>query len=329
MNDPNMVIRKEQPVFYFIGVTTSQSAMVKIFPEWVSALGRPEVVMEGVDLKIHDHPENYRRAVALIKYDPLSLGALVTTHKIDLFEACKDLFDVLDPFAQTMGEVTGISKGPDGLYGHAVDAVSCGLSIDRLLGEDYFGKSGGDVLCFGAGGAATAALWHLAHKASPSDRPTRFIVVDRQLDRLIRLQGIMAEVPIANGESRDMEIAYVLNDDPHENDKLLADLPKGSLVINATGMGKDTPGSPISPTGVFPRDGLAWDFNYRGELDFLRQALAQQKERGLRVEDGWTYFLFGWTIVIGHVLHLEIDTAQFQKIAQIAAKYAPRRLLSA
>jgi hypothetical protein len=33
-------------------------------------LGRKEVVIEGVDCKIHDQPEAYRKAVAQIKNDP-------------------------------------------------------------------------------------------------------------------------------------------------------------------------------------------------------------------------------------------------------------------
>jgi shikimate dehydrogenase len=66
--------------------------------------------MEGIDLKIHDSVEAYRAPVAQIKYDELSLGALVTTHKIDLFEAARDLFDYTDPYAQICGEVSCISK---------------------------------------------------------------------------------------------------------------------------------------------------------------------------------------------------------------------------
>jgi len=44
-----------------------------------------------------NEPEAYCKAVAQIKYDPLSLGALVTTHKIDLLTAARDMFDYLDP----------------------------------------------------------------------------------------------------------------------------------------------------------------------------------------------------------------------------------------
>ena len=49
------------------------------------------------------------------------------------------------------------------------------------------------------------------------------------------------------------------------------------MVVNATGLGKDSPGSPISDAATFPNGGIAWDFNYRGELLFLEQALSQKK----------------------------------------------------
>ena len=72
---------------------------MKVFPLWMKELGCPEIVIEGIDHPMHDDPENYRRSVAQIKYDPLSLGALVTTHKIALLEAARDMFDYLDPNA--------------------------------------------------------------------------------------------------------------------------------------------------------------------------------------------------------------------------------------
>src|SRR5512140_616880 len=104
------VTTKDRPTFYFIGVTTGKSSIRKVFPLWAEALGRPEVVLEGVDLKLHDRPEAYREAVAQIKYDPLSLGGLVTTHKLDVIAAARDLFDYLDPYAELCEEVSCISK---------------------------------------------------------------------------------------------------------------------------------------------------------------------------------------------------------------------------
>src|SRR5438034_166077 len=87
----------------------------------------------------------------------------------------------------------------------------------------------------------------------------------------------------------DAEVRYVDNSDPEVNDRLLAELHPGALVINATGMGKDTPGSPITDAAEFPRGAHVWELNYRGELEFLHQAQRQAQTRGLRVEDGWRY----------------------------------------
>ena len=71
-----------RPTMYFIGVTTGSSSIMKVFPEWVKELGI-DTEIKGIDIAIHEKPEVYREVVDFIKHDPLSLGALVTTHKID------------------------------------------------------------------------------------------------------------------------------------------------------------------------------------------------------------------------------------------------------
>ncbi|MEO8411054.1 MAG: hypothetical protein ABI478_10820, partial [Propionivibrio sp.] len=95
----------------------------------------------------------------------------------------------------------------------------------------------------------------------------------------------------------------------------------GALVINATGLGKDAPGSPLTNATVFPERAVVWDLNYRGQLVFLDQARRQAEARELQVEDGWTYFIYGWTRVIAEVFHVDIPTAGpgFESICQIAA----------
>jgi shikimate 5-dehydrogenase len=109
---------------------------------------------------------------------------------------------------------------------------------------------------------------------------------------------------------------------PGQAGTLLAQLPGGSLVVNATGAGKDTPGSPLADDAVFPPNGYAWEFNYRGELHFLAQARAQQATRGLHVEDGWRYFLHGWTSVIADVFACDLSPhgRLFDDLAGIAAE---------
>jgi shikimate dehydrogenase len=306
------IIARKKPTFYFIGVTTGQSSIMKIFPLWVKAIGHPDAVIQGVDLKLHDDAEAYRQAVAQIKYDPNSWGALITSHKISLYDAARDMFDYLDPYAHICGEVSSISKRNGSLEGHAKDPISAGLSLDAILGENYFGRTGGEVLCLGPGGSATAIALHLINKHNPGDQPRRFVVVGRTRGRLDRLEKML------QGLQTDIKFEFFCHEDPERNDALMAGMPDGSLVINATGMGKDLPGSPITDKGLFPMNGIAWELNYRGELDFLHQALAQSETRHVRVEDGWLYFLHGWTQGISQVFHQDITSEQFERLAAIA-----------
>lgn len=307
------IVPHSRPTFYFVGVTTGKSSINKVFPLWMEVFGRPEIVLEGIDHKIHDDPAAYRATVAQIKYDDLSLGALVTTHKMDVYGAAGDMFDYLDPYAKTTHEISSISKRGPSLEGHAKDPITAGLSMDAIVGERYFERSGGHVICFGAGGSGLATLLHLINKPSPADRPARFVAVNRSPGKLDHMRDMV------RAYDTDIEIAYVQNVDPLVNDALMAALPDGSIVINATGMGKDTPGSPVSDAGLFPRNGIAWEFNYRGELDFMHQALRQRESRELRVEDGWVYFVHGWTQVIGQVLHVEITPELFAELDRVAS----------
>lgn len=66
--------------------------------------------------------------------------------------------------------------------------------------------------------------------------------------------------------------------------------------------------------------GVVWDLNYRGDLLFLDQARRQAAARQLQIEDGWTYFIYGWTRVIAEVFHVDIPTAgeAFDEICRIA-----------
>lgn len=302
------VVNKSVPTFYFVGVTTGKSSIMKVFPLWMKVLSREDVVMEGIDCKIHDDPEVYRNAVAQIKYDPLSLGALVTTHKIDLLTAARDMFDYLDPYALITGEVSSISKLEGRLEGHAKDPLTSGASLDAIIEKGYFGKTDGHVLCFGAGGSGVATLLHLINKKDKEDRPNKFTFVNRSQGRLDHAKKMVC------GLDTDIEIEYVCNSDPLINDTIMEKFPPYSIIINATGMGKDTPGSPITWEGKFPLNSISWEFNYRGELDFMHQSLAQVESRNVKVEDGWIYFVHGWTQVVAQVLHFDLTPALFDRL---------------
>ena len=307
-----------QPTLYFIGVTTTKSSIMKVFPAWARHLGLKDAVIRGIDFPLHADPAAYRAAVTFIKNDPLSLGALVTTHKIDLYKACRDLFDEVDPHARLMEETSCLSKRSGHLVCHAKDPISSGLALDGFLPERHFERTGAELFSIGAGGSTIALTWHLMQARRGADRPSRIIVSNRSAPRLEEIRRVHGEL------GTGVPVEYVLAPDPVDNDAVLASLKPGSLVINATGLGKDAPGSPLTDQGRFPQDGIAWDLNYRGDLVFLDQARAQEDARNLQIEDGWTYFIHGWTQVIAEVFHIDIPVSgpRFDEIGALAAKAA-------
>lgn len=302
------------PTFYFIGVTTAKSSIMKVFPKWAEHLGLGDVMMCGVDFAPHDRPERYQEMVAFLKSDALSLGALVTTHKLDLFDACRDQFDQIDPLATMMAETSCLSKRGGKLICHAKDPVSSGLSIDGFLPTNHFADTDAEVFSMGAGGSTIALTWHLMQARRGRDRPARIVVSNRSQPRLDHIRSIHEAL------ASDVQVEYVHAPSAEANDAILATMKPGSLIINATGLGKDAPGSPITHAAEFPDNGIIWELNYRGELIFLDQANAQAKARNLQVEDGWTYFIHGWTQVIAEVFDIVIPTSgpSFDEIAAIA-----------
>jgi shikimate 5-dehydrogenase len=115
-----------------------------------------------------------------------------------------------------------------------------------------------------------------------------------------------------------------LTTDPAEADALVTSAAPGSLLVNATGLGKDSPGSPLTDQVVFPEQAVVWDMNYRGQLEFLDQARRQEAARGLVVADGWRYFLHGWTEVISEVFQLPLGEERFASLDEIAARVTGR-----
>lgn len=301
-----------QPTMYFIGVTTTKSSIMKLFPVWAKALGLENAVLKGIDIEIHADPQVYRDVVEFIKNDELSLGALVTTHKIDLYHAAKDLFDYLDPYATMFGELSSISKKDGKLEGYAKDPISSGLAMEAFIPQNYWKDNGGELFVIGAGGSAIAICSYLLDPKNGENIPSKVVIANRSKPRLDEIERIVKEI------NPNVEVEYHLTPEPSQNDALLAGLKPHSLVINATGLGKDRPGSPLTDSCSFPKDSLVWELNYRGELDFMHQALRQKEAQGLHVEDGWIYFIHGWTQVVAEVFHIDITGSVFDRIEQLS-----------
>lgn len=304
---------QNQPSMYFIGVTTGKSSSRKMFPLWAHVLGLKDAQLIGIDLPIDAPPDAYRRVVAHIKNDPLSLGALVTTHKINTLRTSKDLFDKLSPEAAVGQEVSCIYKRDGKLIGHAVDPRAMQQAMQRFLPKGHWATTNAAIMCLGAGGSAVALVTHLLSDLASDEQPKQVVIVNRSQKKLGNMREVLKRLPEAG-----VQFDLVQNSDPQVNDEIMQQLPSGSMVINATGMGKDIPGSPITDAGLFPERGIAWELNYRGELDFLQQAKRQAAHRHLTVEDGWDLFIIGWAMVISHVFDINMTDEQLVKLNDAA-----------
>jgi len=168
---PLAPIPATEPTIYFIGVTTGLSFILRVFPKWAEALRLGPARIVGIDLPLHAPAEDYRRVVAFIKDDPLSLGALVTTHKIDLYLACRDLFDEVNHLAELMGELSCMSKRDGRLIASALDPITSALALSAFLPAGHFARTGGELFSMGAGGSTIAITWNLMQPSRGDDRP--------------------------------------------------------------------------------------------------------------------------------------------------------------
>ena len=299
---------------HFIGVSTGQSSIMTVFPRWAEALGLGACAINGIDLPLQAPDAAYRDVVSFIRNDPHSMGALVTAHKIDLLHAAGSLIDGLDTHAAALQEVSCLSKRHGKLVGHAKDPISARLSLNAIVPDGHWRHFGGDVFLMGAGGAATAITWNLMQPGRGADRPRRIVVSDVDAARLDKLRRFHA------GLGSGVAVDYVLAATPERNDDVLHSLAERSLIVNATGLGKDRPGSPLGAAARFPKGSIVWELNYRGNLLFLDRAEAQAGQSGLATFDGWHYFLHGWTQVISEVFAVEIasEGPAFEALSSLA-----------
>jgi shikimate 5-dehydrogenase len=284
---------------------------MRVFPKWAEALGI-KAVIKGINLPPHAPGEDYRRVIDFIKNDPLSLGALVTTHKLDLFNACRDMFDYIDPYAEKLAEVSSLSKRDGTFCAHAKDPISSGLALESFVPPWFWKDHRGEALLLGAGGSSLAMSLYFSREEASGNMPRRITIANRSEPRLVSAQAALADC------GQKIEFRFLHCPSPADNDRLVAALPPCSLVVNATGLGKDSPGSPTTDAVSYPQNCLVWEINYRGDLIFMRQALDQREIKNLHVEDGWNYFIHGWTQVIAEVFHIEISQEKLTELSRIA-----------
>lgn len=276
------------PVVLFLGVSTAGSAVHRHFPRWAAGLPEP-VRLIGIDLPAAAPEQKYADLLGWMARSEQVRGMVITSHKIDLFHAGVAKFAAVDRLSAMLGEVSAVRRAPTGnLLAYATDPPSARAAAAELNA----GTSGGEVICFGAGGAAVALVAALAQPGTEGV----IHATDVRPERLAHLMRVAANLGVAD------RVVPHLRQDAAGNTGLLAGHPDARLVVNATGLGKDGPGSPLTDAAVFPRHCAVWDMNYRGPLTFLRQAQAQRDARGLRIADGWRFFLHGWTNALARIV---------------------------
>lgn len=277
----------------FLGVTTRASSITRIFPAWAQACGL-DLELRCIDLPLGSPAGRYRALADELLEDHAVLGMVITSHKRAMYEAVCDLVVASDPYARAGREVSPLLVTGRGLVADACDPRVVRLVLGELLGPRHWQDTAADALVLGSGGAGIAiALTLLTRRVGQAlvgaeQRPRRLVVTDISAQRSHAARELLQ--PFVG--TLDLEVRAT---DREQTTRLLERLPPGSLVVNATGMGKDTPGSPIAPGARFPEGARVLDANYRGERPFLRQAHAQAALRGLVVCDGWRYFVHGWT----------------------------------
>ena len=285
--------------FWFIGVTTGQSMIMRLFPIWAEVLGIQGTRMHGVDLPPGVNGQEIRETVQELRENSDDLGALVTTHKLAVWEEASDLFAKVDEHATRLQEISCISKDKDGkLIGHAKDPITSGNAMEIILGKYHWqANPKAEAMVLGCGGAGTAIIEQLL-SGEEGNTPQKITGFEHNRGRLEEVRN-----DFTNTKNLILEESEPSGETAAG---IMTRLPPNSLIVNATGMGKDLPGSPVPESIDFPEQVIVWELNYRGRLKFFWHAKEQEESRKLRVHDGWDYFLLGWSSVMEEVFHFEL-----------------------
>lgn len=294
-------------IMYFVGVSTQQSIINKIFPKWMEVLGF-NVQLQGIDIPLNASANIYRDCAKKIKESSDVLGALVTTHKIAMYSYANDVFDVLSDSARAFKEIGAIYKRNNMMGGEATDIISVNNAFNNIF--EKVNNKGSDICILGCGGAGIALGYAILKFYNANFN--KVIMTDINFDRLEHAKKTLMTY------DTEKKLQFVHVQSIQDNDIIINSLSNNSFVVNATGVGKDVQGSPISNAVQFPYGSCIWEYNYRGNLEFVKIAEEQAKEKHLSIYDGFEYFIYGWTTVISRVLNIDITKGNFDLLANIA-----------
>jgi shikimate 5-dehydrogenase len=284
----------------FLGVSTAHSQINKLFDRWARCLGS-QLRLELHDMKPGSDAIEYVDFVDNMRSrHPYVLGALITSHKAAVFDFAKHSFDQVTDLSLRLGEIGMVYWRNGHMVGDANDALSTRQVALRILTNSHSWECGSHrAVILGGGGAGVALANTLVSEARL--QCNEIIISEVNHDRVEAIRKLISRwesnIPITVCEVSD------------NSDDIVQRAGPGCLVANATGLGKDRPGSPITESVQLPTGCIVWEFNYRfipqPMPNFLEIANRQAFPRDLVVEDGTDYFIWGWLGVMANALQLD------------------------
>ena len=297
----------------FAGISTSGSVVRRVFPQWMNLLGQT-LELQTIDIPADSPASPYRALVSNLAADPSVRGVVVTAHKRAVYDHAVDLLAGTDSRARSLREISVLYRQDDQLHGTVIEPASIVTTLAQMGGGTPVTARDADTVIYGAGGTAISLIACLTDPAwPPSARPRRLHLIDTSASRLQRAHDLAA-----CGPARLPVRVYHSTGQASLRD--LGPLPDRSLIINATGLGKDRPGSPIRLPPSWPRRACVWDLNYRGHLLMLDDARAAAAERQLTTHDGWLLFVNGWAESLSAIIGRPISDDERAAMHYLAAR---------
>lgn len=289
----------------FIGVDTHSSRALATVPSWSRQLGTP-LAVTPIDVPLGATRAVFETILDRLEADSAAVGAVITNHKVAMYEAAADRCSLVSADANELRECNVLASRPGGLAAFATDVQSIGAALDRI-----WPACSAPVVCLGGGGSAAALCLHLLRRAAP---PREVIICERDAGRALELTELFGKQAARAGVGLTIESGQAQWDD------VVSTLAPGGLVVNATGLGKSDGLSPLTANAMLPRHATVWDLNYRGELPYLRLARSREHDLRLRVHDGLHLFVLGWLAALCTVLDVQPQEQAESKFAAIAAE---------
>ena len=182
--------------------------------------------------------------------------------------------------------------------------------MESILGKNHWQlHPKAEAMVLGCGGAGTAIIEQLL-SGEEGNTPQKITGLEYNRVRLEKVRN-----DFSNTKKLILEESELSGENAQG---IMTRLPPQSLIVNATGMGKDLPGSPVPKSIDFPEQVIVWELNYRGSLEFYQHAKEQEASRKLWVDDGWDYFLLGWSSVMEEIFHFELTEKLMNQLKKTA-----------